>query len=185
MRTFYDTCFFPPHLTFFHSNVDRLFAIWQTLNPTVWFSDPNQQLSDEGNWSIPPNTIDTPSTPLAPFHTDTNGTLYAPDAVRDWTKLGYTYTELQPWLPKYQVDGQFSQEAYINDVKEQVNNLYSSTRTMLLKTPQEDIKAPQAAVPQAAAPQAAAPQQVLAAVAPQEKAQVTHDDYIVNVMYKK
>jgi tyrosinase len=94
MCTFY--CCIRARSDILHSNMDRLFAIWQTLNLTVWFTDKNQQLSDEErNWSTLPNTINTPSTPLAPFHTDTNGMLYTPDAIRDWTKLGYSYTELQ------------------------------------------------------------------------------------------
>jgi tyrosinase len=186
MRTFYRFLFTSVRRTdIFHSNVDRLFAIWQTLNPTVWFSDKDQQLpDDDGNWSTPPKTIDTPSTPLAPFHTDTCGTTYTSDEVRDWTKLGYSYPELQPWLPKYIVDCEFSQEAYLNDVKKQLNNLYSSTRHMVLKTHPAGVTAPRA-VGTAPRSQVTAPQQVLAAAAPQQKAQVSHDDYVVNVMYKK
>lgn len=146
---------FDPIFWLHHANVDRQFAIWQTLNPTVWFSDRNQQLSDDdGNWSTRPRTIDTPKTALSPFHTDTHGTSYTSDGVRDWTKLGYSYTELQPWLPKYVVNGQFSEDTYLSDVREQVNSLYSTTRNLLLKTPQVNLE-------------------------------VTHDDYVVNVIYKK
>ncbi|KZT32118.1 hypothetical protein SISSUDRAFT_1067183 [Sistotremastrum suecicum HHB10207 ss-3] len=81
-------------------NIDQQCAIWQSLNPDAWFDDPSQQLTESsGNWSAPPGTTDTPTTALAPFHTDTQGTYWIADDSRDWTKLGYSYPELQPWLP--------------------------------------------------------------------------------------
>ncbi|KZT39063.1 Di-copper centre-containing protein [Sistotremastrum suecicum HHB10207 ss-3] len=112
-----------------HNNIDHYFAVWQTLNQDVWFSKPSEQLKDpNGNWSTVPGTVPTPKTPLAPFHTDTHATYFDSDKVRDWTKYGYTYPELQPWLPKYHVGGQFNHELYILDIRTQVNKLYGTTR---------------------------------------------------------
>lgn len=64
-----------------HSNVDRLFAIWQTLNPNRW---------------LEASSPDDPqgSSKLVPFHRDEKATLFTVDDTRDWRKLGYTYPEL-------------------------------------------------------------------------------------------
>lgn len=109
------------------SNVDRLFAIWQALNvgnTSNWFERPDEQLPDDGNRSVQPGTIDTPKTRLAPFHTDTKGTYFTSDDVRDWMKLGYSYPELQPWLDKYKENGKFDKDLYARDIKEQLKSLY-------------------------------------------------------------
>ncbi|KZS89025.1 Di-copper centre-containing protein [Sistotremastrum niveocremeum HHB9708] len=138
-----------------HCNVDRQFAIWQALNPNLWFDKPEDQLPDkEGNWSTPGGTVVTPKTPLAPFHKDKNGTVWNSDEVRYLKDLGYSYPELQPWLPKYFVGGVFQEELYIADIKAQVNRLYSSTRTAFL---------------------AASP----------DTEEVKEQDYIVNVEYER
>lgn len=96
-------------------------AIWQTLNAGSWFDQPDEQLSDPaGNWSTPPYTIVTPETPLAPFHHNTGGSTYTSNMVRDWLRFGYTYPELQRWLPKYHNNAE-----YIADIKRQVRVLYA------------------------------------------------------------
>lgn len=115
-----------------NSNVDRLFAIWQALNvdnKSNWFDKSDEQLPDDGNWSIPTNAIDTPQTPLAPFHTDTKGTYFTSDGIQDWMKLGYSYPELQPWLDKYKKDGKFDETLYLTDIKYQLKTLYSPPET--------------------------------------------------------
>jgi tyrosinase len=75
-----------------YSNVDRLFALWQSLNPDKWFETDIQGYFDAkvvgGGTSI------TRRTPLRPFHKDTVGTCWTPDDARDWFKLGYTYPEV-------------------------------------------------------------------------------------------
>jgi hypothetical protein len=83
------------HLLF--SNLDRLFAIWQTLNPDKWFGADKTRPFDQK--VIGMGDVVTNKTPFRPFHKDVNGTLWDADAAADWFKLGYTYPELQPWLP--------------------------------------------------------------------------------------
>jgi len=114
-------------------NIDRLFAIWQALNPNdgtnprAWFD--NIGLNDNGGtWSVPNGNYDTASTPLMPFCKDNNFTPYTSNDIQDWTTLGYSYPELQAWLPKYQVNGQFSYDTYVNDINTQINSLYARTR---------------------------------------------------------
>ncbi|KZS90384.1 Di-copper centre-containing protein [Sistotremastrum niveocremeum HHB9708] len=147
---------FDPIFWLHHCNVDRQFAIWQALNPNAWFTDPSQQLTDPaGNWSTPAGTKVNPKWALAPFHVNTNGLYYNSDDIRDWQKYGYSYPELQPWLPQYWPNGQFNQLLYTASIKAAVNNLYSNSRSVLLgSTPSSDDKA-------------------------------SHHDYVVNVVYKK
>ncbi|KAK4674167.1 hypothetical protein QC763_118030 [Podospora pseudopauciseta] len=113
-----------------HANVDRQFALWQgisLLDPTKnWFESRNEQLEDDGNWYIRTGDLDTPSTPLAPFHKDAEGNYYTSDDVRDIHKLGYTYPELQPWLDKYKdTHGNFDASLYVADIKAMIKAIYS------------------------------------------------------------
>ncbi|KZT39467.1 Di-copper centre-containing protein [Sistotremastrum suecicum HHB10207 ss-3] len=114
---------FDPIFWLHHCNIDRQFAIWQTLNDKSWFDDSDEQLPDrDGNWSTPPGTVVTPQTPLAPFHYDANGSTYNSDLIRGWIKLGYSYPELQPWLIGTKYD---NKAQYLEDVRKQVKNLYA------------------------------------------------------------
>ncbi|KAI1496872.1 tyrosinase [Biscogniauxia marginata] len=87
---------FDPVFWLHHCNIDRLFAIWQTLNPDQWFVADNQKPFDQK--VIGMGDVVTSKTPLRPFHKDVEGSVWMPDDTRDWFKLGYTYPELRPWL---------------------------------------------------------------------------------------
>ncbi|KAI1478854.1 Di-copper centre-containing protein [Daldinia eschscholtzii] len=120
---------FDPIFFMHHCNVDRQFAIWQALNEDNidnWFEREDEQLSDNGTWSIKEEAIDTPDTPLAPFHKDTQATYFTSNDIKDWMKWGYSYPELQPWLPKYKQDGVFNKDLYTQDIRDQLKKLYSS-----------------------------------------------------------
>ncbi|KZS86904.1 Di-copper centre-containing protein [Sistotremastrum niveocremeum HHB9708] len=110
---------FDPIFWFHHCYIDRLFAIWQSLNPDEWFATDDNDSKK----------------PLTPFHEDKRGTLFDSDKVEDWTKYRYTYPELQKWLPKYVVDGKFSEEEYIKDIRRQVDQLYKVTESEELPVP--------------------------------------------------
>ncbi|KAI1377225.1 tyrosinase [Hypoxylon crocopeplum] len=84
---------FDPTFWLHHCNIDRLFAIWQTLNPDKWFETDTQRFFDQK--IVGSGTLITNKTPLRPFHKDTKGTVWTPDDARDWFKLGYTYPELR------------------------------------------------------------------------------------------
>ncbi|KAI0444390.1 tyrosinase [Xylaria telfairii] len=83
---------FDPIFWLHHCNIDRLFAIWQSLNPEKWFETDIQRFFDQK--IVGSGTLITNKTPLRPFHKDTTGTLWTPEDTRDWFKLGYTYPEL-------------------------------------------------------------------------------------------
>ncbi|KAF3914599.1 Tyrosinase [Orbilia brochopaga] len=124
---------FDPIFWLHHCNVDRLFAIWQAVYPTAWF-DQSQLRDQRGTWSTPAGTRETPQTQLTPFHMDARGTVFTSNDARDWTKFGSSYPELQPWLPKYQTNGQFNNAAYRNDIVQQVTNLYARVRGRIQRT---------------------------------------------------
>ncbi|KAK0712469.1 common central domain of tyrosinase-domain-containing protein [Lasiosphaeria miniovina] len=120
---------FDPIFYMHHANVDRQFAIWQAINQkntdSNWFQKPSEQLPDDGTWSIKAGATDTPVTPLAPFHKDTEGNYFTSNDIRNWLDWGYSYPELQPWLDKYKKDGKFDVDLYIDDIKKQLKTLYS------------------------------------------------------------
>lgn len=60
-----------------HSNIDRLTAIWQSLNPEKWFDDVSKP------WL---------SRYLTPFHKDEKGKFFMSKDVKDWRSLGYEYS---------------------------------------------------------------------------------------------
>ncbi|KAF7591406.1 hypothetical protein BBP40_001567 [Aspergillus hancockii] len=88
---------FDPIFWLHHCNVDRLFALWQFVNPGKWF---------DNTWG---DHKDPTLKDLYPFHTHT-GDIYSSDGTRDWTKLGYTYPELV--------------DTDIDQVKKAIRNLY-------------------------------------------------------------
>lgn len=63
------------------SNIDRLTAMWQALNPNLWFDDDHSKRTKNND--------------LSPFHKDENRTYYRSDDVRDWRKLHYEYEILR------------------------------------------------------------------------------------------
>ena len=96
------------------SNVDRLFAIWQALNPQSYTI--NKQTPD-GTFVITANSIETAMTPLAPFN-DASGTKYwTSEGVRSTETFNYAYPETQRW--KFS-----SNDDYANSVMSAVQQLY-------------------------------------------------------------
>jgi len=92
---------------FHHANIDRIFAIWQTIHPTK-----------NNLWQNPINN-DTLSTGLFPFRYTSANTLvdWKSTDCLDQKALGYTYPTLEPWSPKNQQNGVFNQDTYIANVK--------------------------------------------------------------------
>ena len=73
-----------------HANVDRLFAIWQTIHPSTWVINIT---AVTGTATIAPGDILSSNTPLTPFHSSINGTFWTSNTVRDTRTFGYTYPE--------------------------------------------------------------------------------------------
>lgn len=116
-------------LTSSNSNADRLFALWQALNPDKWFtkSKVNEFLQDA--IGLPPGSFITPETGLRPFHKDVGGTLMTSADVRYPHKIGHTYPELQTW--KYK-NGNYENKEFRADLMTSINELYGISRQILL-----------------------------------------------------
>lgn len=97
-----------------HTNVDRLFAIWQAIHPDVYMLP---QIDGEGTFTIPIKSTDEESTPLAPFTAGDEQT-YTSTSSRYLKYFGYSYPEIKDWA--------FSTPAELTaNVTAQVNALYN------------------------------------------------------------
>ena len=86
------------------SNIDRQFAIWQTLHPDVWFAKDD----------VPGATA-----PQQPFYSSQDHVYNSNDVVQ-WTKFGYQYSILQRQPNESDAD-------YIKRIKTDLSNLYPNT----------------------------------------------------------
>jgi tyrosinase len=101
-------------ICFICRNVDRLFAIWQAINPSSYtINEPTQ----DGTFVIQAGSTETSTTPLAPF-ADASGTNYwTPEGVRQTETFNYAYPETQRWAFASDSD-------YQNSVANAVQQLY-------------------------------------------------------------
>ena len=106
-------------------NIDRFYAIWQDLHKSLWWDD-TSPLKEDG----------LPDTFLKPFHDNKVGGEWNSDKAR-WCResCGYSYPELQPWLPQYQKNGKFDETLYRLDIKFKINDLYGTMPALALKPP--------------------------------------------------
>ena len=107
---------FDPVFYLHHCNVDRLFAIWQALNPDSYVEPTKSAFS---TFTTSPGDTEDTNSPLPPFHSDLNGTFWTSTTARATTTFGYTYTELQAWNYNNATD-------YHSAVRTAVNTLYGS-----------------------------------------------------------
>ncbi|KAJ4297390.1 hypothetical protein N0V88_004310 [Collariella sp. IMI 366227] len=111
-----DVSSFDPFFWLHHFNVDRLWAIWQDLNPTSFMSPrpaPYSTFSATGGES------QTQNTPLAPFWDKSGSKFWNSAQVKDTIPFGYAYPETQRW--RFQ-----DQAAYRADVRRAVTALYGT-----------------------------------------------------------
>ncbi|GAB1310590.1 tyrosinase [Madurella fahalii] len=116
---------FDPIFWLHHCNLDRLFAIWQTLNPEKWFAADQTRPFDQK--VIGMGEVVTSKTPFRPFHKDEKGTVWNADDARDWFSLGYTYPELQPWTSNE------DQEARVAALLRGITDTYAVSRKEALE----------------------------------------------------
>ncbi|PGH30982.1 hypothetical protein GX50_06255 [[Emmonsia] crescens] len=124
---------FDPLFWLHHCNIDRMWAIWQTLNPDKWFETGDKNTFFQEAIGLA-DTI-TPQTKLRPFHTDKKGTCWTPEGARDVLNFGYTYPELQTWDSKYNSGGTYNRELHVTDIRTTINEKYGASRTELLDNP--------------------------------------------------
>ncbi|KAK5105825.1 hypothetical protein LTR62_002105 [Meristemomyces frigidus] len=88
--TYLATAAFDPIFWLHHCNVDRLFALWQSQNPSAYGGS---QPAPHDTWTIAQGTTQDANSPLTPFLKDGNGNFWTTNEVKDWTTFGYTYPE--------------------------------------------------------------------------------------------
>ncbi|KAM5350817.1 hypothetical protein ACJ41O_007322 [Fusarium nematophilum] len=85
---------FDPIFWLHHTQIDRLLAMWQSLNWTRWFDC--EEPPGKGNEKDVPD--DTPDDYLYPFHDKDNGDpntdVWTANKCRDWTVFNYQYDDL-------------------------------------------------------------------------------------------
>ncbi|PWY95168.1 Di-copper centre-containing protein [Aspergillus sclerotioniger CBS 115572] len=108
---------FDPIFWLHHCNIDRLTAIWQSLNPDKWFDDDSQQSRNDD---------------LKPFHKDNNA-FYKSDDVRYWRKLNYDYAITQ--IP----GNDLCQVRNPEEIEDDVRRLYGRRREDLYRGKQEYV----------------------------------------------
>ncbi|KAF3097979.1 hypothetical protein TWF569_009000 [Orbilia oligospora] len=81
---------FDPVFFLHHTNVDRLFAIWQAINPKSYVTP---QQNGGGTYGVPWNQNDDSNSPLEPWLTRA-GWRFNSNTVRDTATFGYGYEEV-------------------------------------------------------------------------------------------
>jgi tyrosinase len=86
---------FDPIFWLHHCNVDRLFAIWQAVNPTAHMSAAGRR--SPGNFSTKAGDIENEASPLKPFYDGSRIKFWNSAAVLKTSTFGYAYPETQRW----------------------------------------------------------------------------------------
>lgn len=108
---------YDPAFWLHHTNMDRITAMWQALNPDSYVKPvPNM----EGDFVIPPGTVEDINSPLRPFRKDEN-TFYTAKTARSTRTFGYTYPEIEDW--------DVSKEQLQKNVRRRVNELYNKPKS--------------------------------------------------------
>ncbi|TVY81027.1 Tyrosinase, partial [Lachnellula suecica] len=135
---------FDPVFWLHHVNVDRLFAIWQALNPASYTI--NKRAGD-GTFVINSNSTETAATPLAPFF-DASGTKnWTSETARQTEVFNYAYPETQRWKfgsdAKYQTSVRSAAQQLYGGISNQFMSLAAATPAPTLtaiETAAEDNK---------------------------------------------
>ncbi|KAF8858063.1 Di-copper centre-containing protein [Acephala macrosclerotiorum] len=97
---------FDPIFWLHHANVDRLYAIWQALNPTSFITPTTEPF---GTFALAQGTPEDETTPLEPFASSGNASYYTSDTSRMPSIFGYTYPEIPDWnIPAAQLTANVS-----------------------------------------------------------------------------
>ncbi|KAI9725564.1 MAG: hypothetical protein M1828_003052 [Chrysothrix sp. TS-e1954] len=82
---------FDPSFWLHHANVDRLFALWQGIYPDSYMTENSK--ASQSTFAFPQGTTVNGDFGMQPFHNDTSGTAWTPNALRDWRIFHYDYPE--------------------------------------------------------------------------------------------
>ncbi|EED13327.1 tyrosinase [Talaromyces stipitatus ATCC 10500] len=118
--TYFSMAAFDPIFWIHHCSIDRIFALWEVLNPNSYI----EPMADTyGTFVIETGSIEDINTPLYPFHrSDEPNDWWTSGNSRSTREFGYTYPEIQDWG----VD----QSTLQNNVRTAINNLYNAPARM-------------------------------------------------------
>ncbi|KAF5575372.1 tyrosinase precursor [Fusarium pseudocircinatum] len=154
---------FDPIFWLHHVQIDRLLAIWQCLNPKLWFD--NEQ-SGETVSSI---SDDKETDPLEPFHTKDNDPekeVWTAKACRDWTELNYQYDDLAEVAERtIRKHGRFIPGEFQTELRSHIDTIYPGTGHLI-----ESMKNSHA---------------ILEALRSYQSQRESWKDYIINVVYDR
>lgn len=120
-------------------NVDRLFAIWQALNPTSYtINEP----TGDGTFVIKANSVETANTPLAPFADASGVKYYNSLQVQQTEAFNYAYPETKRWAFA-------SDSAYQDNIISTVQQLYGGISSQVADTTGNNFVATSVPVPAA------------------------------------
>lgn len=106
---------FDPLFWIHHCNVDRLFALWQTIHPNSYGGS---QVAPHNTWTIQSGSTQNADSPLMPFRR-ASGSYWTTNQVSNWaTTFRYTYPEF--------LAGDGSRNSVVNFV----NSLYGSSPSL-------------------------------------------------------
>ncbi|GAM85668.1 hypothetical protein ANO11243_036750 [Dothideomycetidae sp. 11243] len=108
--TYLDYSAFDPIFWLHHTNIDRLWDMWSTVNPNTYVQQANAKGS---TFTYPAGTSIDSNFGLVPWSKDGNRNLYTSNDVRSTSNFGYTYPE--------------TNGASAASVRSAVNNLYGSS----------------------------------------------------------
>ncbi|KAF2722531.1 Di-copper centre-containing protein [Polychaeton citri CBS 116435] len=112
--TYLATSAFDPVFWLHHMNVDRYFALWQGINPTVYGAS---QSAPGKTWTVAQGSTQNADSPLTPFHKDTSCNFWTTKQVRNTNTFGYTYPEFA------------NSDGSVGAIKSYVNKLYGPSAT--------------------------------------------------------
>ncbi|MCJ1392937.1 hypothetical protein MMC18_005809 [Xylographa bjoerkii] len=112
-----DYAAFDPVFWLHHCNVDRLFAMWQAINPNSYVVPKSDQA---GTYTEPSNFTEDINTPLKPFYQNADKEFWTSANVVKTGTFQYAYPETQEWsFPNNQ--------AYQSSVRTAINALYGGS----------------------------------------------------------
>ena len=85
------TASFDPVFWLHHMNVDRIFALWQAINPNSYGGS---QTAPHSTWTIAQGSTQNSNSPLTPFRSS-SGSFWTTSQVRQMSTFRYTYPEFQ------------------------------------------------------------------------------------------
>ncbi|KUL89658.1 hypothetical protein ZTR_00412 [Talaromyces verruculosus] len=126
--TYFSMAAFDPIFWIHHCSIDRIFALWEVLNPNSYV----EPMADTyGTFVIEAGTVEDITTPLYPFHrSDDPNDFWTSGNSRSTRDFGYTYPEIQDWG----VD----QGTLQNNVRTAINNLYNAPARMGPAAPKKE-----------------------------------------------